>query len=91
MTTQATTEIISDYICTEILKDPDHTLDLTANLFASGQIDSVGIMRLIRFLEDTLELVIPPGDLIPDNFRTVEVMANYLDELRSRLGQADAS
>ena len=81
-----TSDIIIDFIRNEVLKDADHVLDPEENLLASGLIDSVGIMRLVRHLEQTLSLSIPAGDLVPGNFRTVAVMAAYLDGLRETAG-----
>ena len=77
-----TAALISDFICGDILRDPDYTLDPEENLFAGGLVDSIGIMRLVRHLEESLALSIPPGDLVPANFRSVEVMATYIDGLR---------
>jgi acyl carrier protein len=53
-------------------------LDLDENLFASGLIDSVGIVRLIAYLQGQLGVNVPPPDLVPDNFRTVRRMATYM-------------
>ena len=53
-------------------------MDPEDNLFTGGYVDSVGIMRLIAHLESTFAMKIPPPDLIPENFRTVRVMAAYL-------------
>ena len=75
--------IIIESIPKQILGDPGAAIDLDENLFVSGRIDSVGIMRLIAHLEETLEIQIPPSDLVPDNFRTVRVMASYLSGLDS--------
>ena len=51
------------------------------NLFTSGLIDSVGAMRLVSHMESSLGVKIPPGDLVPENFHTVEVMAKFLKGL----------
>lgn len=56
--------------------DPDE------NLFTSGLLDSVGIVRLIAHVQTQLGVNVPPPDLIPDNFRTVRVMAAYLRGLK---------
>ena len=79
-------DIILEFIRDEIVKNPEQIPDPQENLLASGVIDSVGIMLLVRHLEATLDLKIPAGDLVPKNFRTIEVMATYLGELRSRAG-----
>ncbi len=75
--------LIIDFIRVQILATPETDIDPDENLFTSGQIDSVGIMRLIAHLERSLDLKIPPTDLVPDNFRTVRVMSNYLEQLKA--------
>ena len=59
-------------------------VDRDENIMTSGLIDSVGMMRLIADLEEMLEVTVPPPDLVPENFRTVRVMANYLSRLHYR-------
>ena len=56
-------------------------IDPDENLFASGLVDSVGIVRLIAHLKEQLGVSVPPTDLIPENFRTVRVMATYMQGL----------
>ena len=76
---------ILEFIRKEIVKNSEQIPDPQENLLASGVIDSVGIMMLVRHLEAELGLKIPAGDLVPKNFRTIEVMATYLSELRNRV------
>jgi acyl carrier protein len=69
--------LISRFISEELIR-ADATVDPEENLFTSGYVDSVGIMRLIAYLESTLQLTIPPTDLVPDHFRTINAIAAYL-------------
>lgn len=75
-------QIILDFIREQILASPELEIDFEENLFASGLVDSLGIMRLIAHLEATLDLEIPLIDRTPDHFRTVRVMAAYLEGQR---------
>jgi acyl carrier protein len=70
--------LIARFISEELIRTADATVDPEENLFTSGYVDSVGIMRLIAYLESTLQLTIPPTDLVPDHFRTINAMAAYL-------------
>lgn len=76
----AVEQMITDFIRNQIAATPDLEIDPDDNLFTSGQVDSLGIMRLITHLETTLELEIPLIERVPENFRTVRVMAAYLDD-----------
>jgi acyl carrier protein len=69
--------IITTFIVEEIA-GRGAVIDPEENIFTSGHVDSVGIMRLIAHLESTLDVTIPPTELVPQNFRTVRVMAAYL-------------
>lgn len=56
-------------------------IDPDENLLTSGLVDSIGMMRLINDLEEYLDVEVPATDLLPDNFRTIAVMAGYLTGL----------
>ena len=55
----------------------------TDDLMGSGLIDSMGMMRFIRFIEDHFEISVPPEDLVIENFMTVEDINNYLQRRKS--------
>ena len=74
-------EMIVRFLAREIQSKGEDPVDRDENLFTSGVVDSVGIMRLIAHLESSLAVKIPPQDLVPQNFRTVQVMASYLEGL----------
>ena len=59
------------------------SVEVEENLLTSGLVDSVGMMRLIADLEEQLAVSVPPPDLVPENFRSIRVMASYLATLRS--------
>lgn len=48
------------------------------NLFATGAVDSVGIMQAIAAIEEHFQIQIPPSDLLPANFRTIRLTADYV-------------
>ena len=73
------TEIILQHIKDEILNSPnDFDLALDDDLLSSGLIDSIGMMKLISFIENEFTLTIPPQDMTIENFITVDAITNYL-------------
>jgi len=56
-------------------------IELTAydDLLGSGLIDSMGIMRLVEFVEDTFDKTIPPEDIVIENFMDVNSIVKYLE------------
>ena len=49
------------------------------DLLRSGQIDSVGIMALVAFLEEAREAPIPPQDVTLENFKTINDISAYIN------------
>ncbi len=43
-------------------------------LISSGLIDSLSLLKLIGSLEKKLSVTIPPDDLQPDDFETIEII-----------------
>lgn len=50
------------------------------DLLTSGRVDSLGIMRLVVFIEEEYRLTIPPEDVTLENFRSVRLISAYLQE-----------
>jgi acyl carrier protein len=46
------------------------------SLIMSGLIDSLSILRLIGKLEEKLSVTIPPGDLQPDDFESIDYITD---------------
>jgi len=42
-------------------------------------IDSVGMLELVAFVEDTFGIQVPDEDITPDHFGTVSRLANYVE------------
>ena len=72
-------ETLINYIKKELAGDPGVALSAEDDLLNSGLIDSMGIMRLIAFIEEEFEVAIPPQDMVIDNFISVNAIAAYLE------------
>jgi acyl carrier protein len=57
--------------------------DSGADLFAGGQLDSLGLVELLVLLEERFDVVIPPADLDVDSFRSVDAIAALVARLRA--------
>ena len=49
------------------------------DLLKTGLIDSLGIMRLVAFLENEFKTTIPAQDLTLENFSSVNTIVSYLE------------
>ena len=50
------------------------------NLLMDGMVDSLGMLQLVRFIEERLDTQIPYEDLTIENFRTVGIISAYLGQ-----------
>jgi acyl carrier protein len=50
-------------------------------------LDSVGMLELLLFIEETFGLQVPEEDIAPDHFGTVKKLAAYVDSHRSQFAQ----
>ncbi|HQU73946.1 MAG TPA: acyl carrier protein [Calditrichia bacterium] len=55
-------------------------VDSEDSLLEDDMVDSLGMLRLVMHIEEKLGIKIPHEDLIIENFHTVGVIVNYLDE-----------
>ncbi len=71
-----TKEIIA-FIKNEICSEPTIEIHAEDNLLDSGIVDSIGMMKLILFLERQYKKRVPSDEMTIDNFKTVEKIATY--------------
>ena len=73
-------ELIKKIIQSELIKDKSISANLkvTDNLIETGIIDSLGIQKLLAYLETTFSVQIADDELIPDNFQTIEAISLLL-------------
>lgn len=71
-------KILKQFITQELLGDERLTLNDEDNLLLDGMIDSLGMLRLVAFVEKTFEIQIPYEDITIENFNTVNSLVTYL-------------
>ena len=76
--TTALSEQLTAFIQDEIVLD-DVVVTGDFDLLMTGAVDSLGIIRITHWMEETLGVVVDPGDVTLDNFQTVDKMTAYLD------------
>ena len=73
------TGALTRFIQEEIVLDDDVVVAGDSDLLLSGAVDSLGVIRITHWMEETTGVVVDPGDVTLDNFQTVNKMAAYLD------------
>ena len=73
------TDTIKRFVIEEFLPDVTAAeLDADADLLGSGVIDSLGLLKLIAWLEDHFELLVDDTALDPENFRSVAAIDTFV-------------
>ncbi|MEU9087325.1 phosphopantetheine-binding protein [Streptomyces sp. NPDC048357] len=76
-------DTIKNFVITEFLPGtPASELAVDHDLLNDGVIDSLGVLKLIAWVEDRFELAIGDADLDPNNFRSVEAIDTFIAEAR---------
>ena len=81
-------KVLRQYISEELV-DNDEEVGDDENLLADGMVDSMGMLRLVAFIDETWELRVPPEDFIIENFRTISDLRRYLTIRLGAEGAAD--
>jgi len=53
------------------------------DLLGSGLVESMGMMRLIQFVEDENEIKVSPQDMTIENFMTVQAIVDYVERSKN--------
>jgi len=68
------TFILENYLFTE----DESELDNADSFLESGIIDSTGILEVITFIQDELEIMVEDDDMIPENLDSVNNILAYV-------------
>ena len=73
-------EQLSGFVSTEFShKLNGATLDPDFDLLSEGVIDSMGVMQLVTFIEESFGVTVQDEDITPDNFRSINSLAGLID------------
>ena len=71
--------IVTSYVRDELARSEPAGLGPTDSLISSGVLDSIGLLRLVLFLEERFQVKVGDGDLVPDNFETIERIVSFVE------------
>ncbi len=70
---------IRDYVAKNLLfSDDGFRYDDDASFLEEGIVDSMGVLELVLFIEEQFGVTIEDTELTPDNFDSVNKLANYI-------------
>ena len=69
---------IIEYITTQLINKKDTEISADEDLLSNGILDSIAIMKLISFIEESFEIKVTPDEMIIENFMDVNSMESYI-------------
>jgi acyl carrier protein len=61
----------------------DLEISLSDDLLGGGLIESMGMMKLIQYIEEEFDFKVAPEDMLIENFMTVGDMVNYINRSKA--------
>ncbi|MGE5698957.1 MAG: acyl carrier protein [Deltaproteobacteria bacterium] len=85
MATESCRAEIRNFLKTNLAKRPEH-LEISDrdDIISNGLIDSLGIIKLIGFLEERFGTTLKDEDIVPENFESVDSISAFLDRTANR-------
>jgi acyl carrier protein len=82
--------VINDYISRELVQDTSLLpLGNATSLFETGILDSLGLLRLVVFVQERFGIVVDDVDLVPEHVDSVDAISAYLhSRTREKASQA---
>lgn len=71
--------ILKEFIQNELITNQTVELAYDDDLLLSGLVNSLGVIRLVTFVQEHFGLEIPPEDVIIDHFITIDALSTYLE------------
>ena len=72
-------EQISEFVLGNLIRSPaPESLSADDNLLVSGAIDSLGIVKLVAFLEQRFGFRIADDEVLPENFESVNAISDFV-------------
>ncbi len=71
------TETIHKFICEQFPTDESPNDD--TRLFEDGYVDSVGLLSIIYFIEDSFNVKISDEDVVGDNFESIITITAFIE------------
>lgn len=75
-------ELIHEFLVNEFGADRD-SFSLEENLLAQGIIDSMGILKLVEFLESRFEISVAEDEMVPEHFESIAALRAFVASKRA--------
>lgn len=81
---QTTREQVESFLLDELMFGAERSdLSSGVRLVSDGMMDSMAVLRLVYFLEETFGVTIPPDQMTGDNFDSVDLILACIERNRA--------
>ena len=78
------TQKIKEFVVSEFMPDvPPEELDPNFDLLAGGVVDSLGLLKVVAWLESEYDIGVDESELGPESFRTVDAIHEFVERSRA--------
>lgn len=70
---------LNSYLKQEFFSETPEVLDEQTGLLSGGYIDSLSVMMLVEFIENSFHIELEPHEVDPDNLDTVDRMVVFVE------------
>jgi acyl carrier protein len=85
MSTDSNREIIRNFIKKNLVKKQEHLeINDQDNIIENGVVDSLGLIKMVNFLEEKFSLRLGDEDIVPENFESIESISILLERTMNR-------
>ena len=81
--TQTIEDRVRDFVLKQFPLARKNGLKSDERWLESGLIDSLGILDLVHFLEEELKVQVTDEELLPDNFQSLQAVADFVRNKQS--------
>ena len=74
--------MLLDYVKDDLLHGGSPDLTVEDNLLDTGKLDSLGILQLVAFIEERMEIEIPPEEVVYENFYSINALVEFLNGMK---------
>jgi acyl carrier protein len=73
--------VIEGYVLEKELLGRERTkINPDESLISSGILDSMALLQLVAFIEDQFAVTVADGELVPDNFETINHITAFIQK-----------
>lgn len=70
---------IERFIVDELVEEDLAQIDPNESLIERGLLDSIAVLRLMAFIEEQFGVTVDEGEVVPDNFETINSLKVFLE------------